>query len=278
MLKKLQALAVLMCMSSYAVGGTVSIGTASARGNMRVDSYSVKGNATLFDGSVVETGQATADLRLTKGTEITMSTDSLGTLYSDHLVLQRGESELAVTSSFHLQANGLRVTSTGPSSRAVVSIKPGNTVEVAVLTGSFGVTNEQGVLLANVRSGLPVSFAMQAGGNPTYFSGVGMISCESGHYFLTDNADVKYEVIGKGLKKSYCGTKVQISGNVHPLSAPVAGASFEISESSIAINAAIDAGIGTGTSLLICGTVVAAGVGLGVGINAATQSSTPASR
>src|ERR1035438_10163191 len=94
MLKKLQVVAVLLCMFSYAVAGTVSIGTASARGDMRVDSYSVKGNATLFEGSVVETGQATADLRLNKGTEITMSTGSRGTLYSDRLVLRPGEGEL----------------------------------------------------------------------------------------------------------------------------------------------------------------------------------------
>lgn len=269
MLKKLQALAVLMCMSSYAVGGTVSIGTASARGNMRVDSYSVKGNATLFDGSVVETSQNTADLRLSKGTEITMSTDSLGTLYSDRLVLQRGESELAATSSFQLQANGLRVTSNGPSSRAVVSIKPGNTVEVAALTGSFGVTNARGVLLANVRPGLPVSFAMRAVGNATSFEEVGMVSYENGHYYLTNDVDVKYELTGKDLKK-YVGTKAVVSGTLQ------AGTTSVISVSSIAINGAV--GIGTGMSLLICGTVVAAGVGLGVGINAANQSSTPASR
>ena len=68
MLKKLQAVFVIFSMLSYAQAGTVVIGTASARGDMRVDSYMVKGNATLFDGSVVETGQATADLRLNKGT------------------------------------------------------------------------------------------------------------------------------------------------------------------------------------------------------------------
>src|ERR1035438_2849300 len=121
MLRKLQVAAVMSCMLSYAAAGTVSIGTASARGDMRVDSYTVKGNATLFDGSVVETGQATADLRLNKGTEITMSTGSRGTLYRDHLVLQRGESELAANSSFQLEANGFRVTPSEPNSRGVVS-------------------------------------------------------------------------------------------------------------------------------------------------------------
>ena len=136
MFRKLQVVAALFSMLSYSVAGTVSIGTASARGDMRVDNYTVKGNATLFEGSVLETGQATADLRLYKGTEITMSTNSRGTLYKDHLLLQQGESELVASSLFQLEANGLHVTPNEPNSRGVVSLKPGNTVEVAALNGS----------------------------------------------------------------------------------------------------------------------------------------------
>jgi len=92
-------------------------GTASARGDLNVDSNLIKGNATLFNGSVVETGQATADLRLGKGTRFTMATASRGTIYSDHLVLQQGQSELTASSSaFQLEANGLRVTANEPNS------------------------------------------------------------------------------------------------------------------------------------------------------------------
>src|ERR1039457_7128286 len=213
MLRKLQALAVLSCMLSYAAAGTVSIGTASARGDMRVDSYLVKGNATLFDGSVVETGQATANLRLKKGTEITMSTASRGTLHSDRLVLQQGESELAASSSFQLEANGFRVTPNEPNSRGVVSLKTGNTVEVASLNGSFGVTTNHGVLLANVRPGRVVSFAMQAGANPANFSGVGLVSFENGTYYLTTNENVKYVLTCKDSRK-FVGDKVVVSGTL----------------------------------------------------------------
>src|SRR5208283_1855402 len=101
MSRKLQVALVLAWIFSYAVAATVSIGTISARGDMRVDNYMVKGNATLFDGSVVETGQASAVLRLDKGAEITMATDSGGILYRDRFVLQQGESELAASTSFH---------------------------------------------------------------------------------------------------------------------------------------------------------------------------------
>lgn len=284
MFKKLQVAAVLLCMLSYASAGPVSIGTASARGDMRIDSYMVKGNATLFDGSVVETGQATADLRLGKGTEITMSTSSRGTLYFDRLVLQQGASELEASNSFQVEANGLRVTPKEPNSRGVVSMKTGNTVEVAALNGSFGVTNPDGVMIANVRPGVPVSFAIQtasdpaqAGGGPTSFSGVGLISFEDGHYYFTSSTDVKYEVVGKDFKK-YVGAKVVISGTLESNGTPTVNAtsvSPVVSVKSIAINGA---GRSKGAIFLISGVVVAAGVGAGVGIYEYNKASPAASQ
>ena len=96
MIDKLKVLVVVLCMLSYAEAGTVSIGTASARGDMRVDNNMVTDSATLFEGSVVETGQASADLHLGAGTEITMASSSRGTLYRDHLVLQQGASASVV--------------------------------------------------------------------------------------------------------------------------------------------------------------------------------------
>ena len=86
MVRNLAVAAMLAATLANASAGTVAIGTASARGDMRVDQYKVNGNATLFDGSVVETDQATADLRLDKGVDITMSTGSRATLYHDHIV------------------------------------------------------------------------------------------------------------------------------------------------------------------------------------------------
>jgi hypothetical protein len=275
-LKKLHVMAILLCMSSYAAAGTVSIGTVSARGDMRVDSYVVKGNATLFDGSVVETGQATADLRLDKGTQITMSTSSRGTLYRNRLVLQQGESELAASSSFQLEANGLHVTPNTPNSRGVVSLKAGNTVEVEALNGGFGVTNDHGVLLASVPSGRVVLFAMQqAGGNPTQFSDVGTVSYGNGHYYLTDNAGEKFELTCKDYKR-YVGKEVKLSGTVQAGATPTQDATSVVCGISIAMNA--ETGMSTTSKLIVSGVVVYTGVGLGVVIHEANQSSTPASR
>ena len=281
MFKKLQVAAILLCMLSYAAAGTVSIGTASARGDMRVDSYLVKGNATLFDGSVVETGQATANLRLNKGTEITMSTASRGTLHSDRLVLQQGESELAASSSFQLEANGLRVTPNEPNSRGVVSLKAGNTVEVASLNGSFGVTTDHGVLLANVRPGRVVSFAMQAGANPANFSGVGLVSFDNGTYYLTTNENVKYVLTCKDSRK-FVGDKVVVSGTLQGgTPGQAGGAGTMLCVKTMDINGGGGGGGGgmsTTTKWIIAGVIVGGGVGVGIAIADRNQGTTPISK
>ena len=274
MIDKLKVLVVVLCMISFAEAGTVSIGTASARGDMRVDSYTVKGGATLFDGSVVETGQASADLHLGEGTEITMASNSRGTLYRDHLVLQQGASELSASSPFKLETVGLSVVPEEPHSHAVVSLRTGSTVEVEALTGSFGVTTEQGVMLASVRPGRAVSFAMQAGGASTDFSGVGMVSYEGGHYYLNTAEHVKYELTCKDFKKFAWTKSLVISGKFQAPAVP--GGPSAICVNSIKING--NSEMSSVTKLVITGVVVGAGIGIGAGIAVHNSNNSPASK
>jgi hypothetical protein len=272
-LKKLPGVAILLCMSSFAAAGTDSIGTASARGDMRVDSYVVKGNATLFDGTVIETGQASADLRLDKGTQITMSTSSRGTLYRDRLVLQQGKSELASSSSFQLEANGLRVAPNSPDSRGVVSLNTGNTVEVAALNGSFGVTNAHGILLASVPAGHTALFAMQAAGgeSSTAYSSVGTISFSNGHYFLTDSEGYKFELTCRSFNR-YVGKLVTLSGTVQTAAAPVQDATSVVCAKSVAFYRAT--GISTTGEVVLGGVGAYTAAGIGLVMNDANQPAT----
>jgi len=282
MFKTIPVAAALLCMVSYAAGGTRSIGTASARGDLRVDSYTVNGNATLFDGSVVETGQASADLRLGKGVEITMASDSRGTLYQNRLVLQQGASELEASGPFELQAYGLRVTPNRPNSRGLVSLQAGNTVEVSALAGGFGVTDDHGVMLASVHPGSALSFAIQAGGgsmaangSSSEFSDVGMVSYQDGHYYLTDESGAKYEMSGNDLKK-YVGYKVVVSGTEVGGAQP-GGISGMISINKIAVNGP-GGYMSTRKKVVISSLIVGAGIGASIGLNEANQTATPASR
>jgi hypothetical protein len=212
MLRKLQVVAVLLCTFSYSTAETAAIGTASARGDIRVDNYLVKGNTTLFSGSLVETREASADVRLDKNTQITIAANSRATLYKDHLVLQRGKGEFASLTSFEFEANGLHVIPSKQKSRAVISLGAGNTVEVAAEDGSFLVSNDHGVPLAQVQSGTMLSFAVDAGENAMSVTDLpGTVSYENGHYYLASDEDVKYELTGKNLN-SYVGAHVVLSG------------------------------------------------------------------
>ena len=273
MFKKLQIAAILFCMLSNAAAGTVSIGTASARGDMRVDNYQVKGNATLFDGSVVETGLASADLRMSKGTALTLSSSSRGTLYNDHLVLQQGQIELTPSKTFQLQANGVSVVPTAPNSRGVVSIREGNVVEVASMEGGFGVTNGHGVVLANLKPGRTMTFAMQAGAGPQEFYGVGLVSFENGTYYLTTDADVKYVLTCKDAH-SFVGDKVVISGTITGGDGKTNGGMLCVK--SMDING--PGGMSNRTKWLIAGIIVGGGVAAAIVLSHRNHNPPPASR
>lgn len=257
-MKKLYVILALFCMATYALAGTTALGTASVRGNMRVDGYTVNGDATVFNGSVVETGDASANLRMERGVDISMSKSTLGTVYSDRFVLQRGASELTSSGSFRLEANGLRVTADKPNSVGVVTLTPQNAVEVAALAGSFEVRDGQGLLLSNVLPGRPLSFAMQAGStNPYFVSTVGLLDSENGQFYLTTDENVRYVLTGADLQK-YVGDKVVISGTLQP-AAQNSGTAGTISVKTIRINGPYNATAGkwmiVGTSLGGAGAV-----------------------
>ena len=217
MLKKLQAVLALFCMATFASAGTTVIGTASVRGNMRVDGSTVQGDATVFNGTVVETDDASANLRMGHGIDVTMSKSSKGTVYSDHFVLQRGASELTAPGPFEMEADGLRVAADSPNSVAIVTMAPNKTVNVAVLAGRFKVRDGDGFFLSNVLPGRPLSFAAQAQAStsPYFISVVGLLDSENGHYLLTTAENVKYELTGIDIQK-FVSDKVVVTGTFTP--------------------------------------------------------------
>ena len=225
----------------------------------------------------METGQASADLRLGKGTEITMSRDTSGTVYSDHLVLQHGRGELAATSSFRLDANGLHITPLSSGSRGLVSVPDGKTVEVAALTGSFGIVDADGKMLGNVVPGKALHLALQAGpdgpGSPaatgTTFSGAGMVSEDSrGNFYIYIAAEGKfYQITGDNLA-GFVGKSVTVTGTVVAGSTPAGGAVEVVSISQIKF----PGGYAAFTNpWVVTGLAVAASTGLAVGVYEATK-------
>ena len=282
---RLPSIAMILCTLSYAFAGTAAIGTASARGDMRVDGYMVKGDATLFEGTVVQTGQASAALRMEKGVEIKLATDSRGTLFRDRLVLQQGSSEWTPSSSFQVEANGLRVTPNEPNSRGQVSLGKSNTVEVAALTGGFQVTNNRGLLLARVSPGHTLSFGVLEGAAPdsTSISVSGTLSTEGGLYFVTvAETGVVFQVTGKNFSK-WVGMEVSITGTIDPNAKPANGASSVVVVSSASKNkdngsAGESSGMSNGKKAIIGALILGGAAGIGIGTYEANQNTPPASK
>ena len=278
MLKTIAVSAMLLGLAGYAAAVTPSIGTASARGDVQVDNYAVQGNATLFNGSVVQTGQASADVRLASGADITMANHSRGTLYQNRIILQQGASEVKASSPFQLEAYGLRVVPNTPHSSGVITLRPGHTVEVSALTGGFGVKNDQGVLLASVHPGAPLNFAIQAAtgstdesGTPNQFADVGMLSSQGGHYYLTDASGTKYELTGIKLDK-YVGDKIVVTGTeiANPQGGGTAGV---VTVKKISINGG--GYMSDKEKVIISSAIIGAGIGASLGLNATAPTSVP---
>ncbi len=292
--KKLPAAVMLLSMLPYATAGTSAIGTASARGDMRVDGYSVKGDATLFNGSVVESGQASVALRLSKGGEAKLATDSRGAFYSDRMVLQHGSTEWTPASNYAVNADGLLVAPDAPHSRGVVSVSKANTVEVAALTGGFRVSDSRGLLLAHVTPGHALSFgSLQAATEGSYqVTATGAFTESAGHYYLkTTDTGMLYEVQGSNLQ-NLVGKTVTVSGTLDPNIQPAGGASSVITASGTSAQtpaaqgsssqapqpAATQGGLSNRKKLIIGGIIVGGATGLALGLYEANESSTPASR
>jgi hypothetical protein len=234
MLGRMYLLAGALCVSSYALGVTPSIGSVTARGDTRVDNYEVRGSGTVFNGSVVETGQSIssgADLRLAGNAEITLLRDSRGTLYRDHLTLQRGTAQLGSTDSFRVQANGLTVVPAEAHSSGIVSIDPANSVTVETKNGTLEIRDSSGTSVARVRPGRPLRFSSATDKSPVEFSATGKISSEKGHYYLDSSETcMRYEVKGDNVQ-NYNGSSVVASGTLE--AAPATGVAGFLVASSI---------------------------------------------
>src|SRR6202042_2799459 len=133
-----------LCVPAFSAA-TQAIGVATSEGNILVNDAQTPGNATIFNGSTLQTQRLSSQVRLKDGAQVRFDSDSRGKVFSDHVDLQQGTAKI---SAYSATANGLSVKAEGDSS-ASVSMK-GNVVEVAALTGNVHVFNEAGMNVANL--------------------------------------------------------------------------------------------------------------------------------
>jgi hypothetical protein len=245
---------------------TPAIGIATARGDFRLDDAQVSGNATVLEGSLVETGLAGSELRLYEGVGMRLSGDSRGQVFRNRLVLERGAARIDAAKEYAVDAEGVRVVAP-PNSAANVNVGGEGRVEVAAISGAVRVTNEKGVLLAEVLPGKALAFSLQAAGAAAPEKLTGVLFAANGHYFLTDKtAGLTVELSGSGLDK-LVGKLVEVTGALDTTAKAAGSAAhvLNVSSARIIATAAAKAGasvaLGLGTKAVVAGVGIAAAAG-----------------
>src|ERR1700712_4021241 len=95
--------------SGVALASAPVIGIASSQSGVTLDNAKVSGNATIFDGSTVQT-DGYSRIHLNNGTRLDLGAGSRATVYSNRLSLERGTSETQ-GANFEVTANTLKIRS-----------------------------------------------------------------------------------------------------------------------------------------------------------------------
>ncbi len=233
--------------------GTV-IGTVMSGGAFRLNGDTVQGNGTLTEGAVLESGRGSSTVRLAGGARLSLSADSRGRLYSDRMILEKGDTRLDNGSGFHLEALGLTIFPDRGPATGRIGLMGTTRVRVAAQTGGFRVLNARGVLVAKVAAGSTLAFEPRASPAVTHITGT--LTGQSGHFLLTDQVTrVMVEVTGQRLA-AYVGHVVGVTGALVEAT-PVAGASQVIAASEVR---AFGAGTGAAPIAIVGGVTARAAV------------------
>jgi hypothetical protein len=145
---------------SLVSAATPAIGVAFSNGTLLINNASTVGNASLFDGSTVETNGAVSRLHLKSGADVQMASESRGKVFSNRMVLEKGVMELKTAGKYGIEARSLQITGTDSDAMAKVSIH-GATVQVASLAGHVQVASAAGIVVANIAPGMAFDFTPQ---------------------------------------------------------------------------------------------------------------------
>jgi len=259
--------------SSTAFPASPAIGLAVANGSFQLDQSDVRGNATLFAGSTIETNTTPSEIRLTSGVSARLAAESRARVFDSRLILEKGTGRLNSV-NYYIEADGLQVMPDKNGGSAEVHLAGPNRVIVAAEKGLVLVNNREGVLIARLDRGREMSFEPQeAGGTVTRASGI--LAIKNGQFILVDRVtNVTLQLKGPGLD-THVGKLVEITGTVDAGPPTVPGASQLVDvtkisplvKSAAAVGgaaaggaaAATAGGLSTGAVVAIIGGVAAAG-------------------
>ena len=201
-----------------------AIGVATSKGRMIVDSGESPRNATIFDGSTLQTELVGSHISLKSGAEAWFGAESRGKFFKDHVDLEKVSANL---SKYGANANGLSIRTEGGAS---VSIH-GKAIEVASLSGDVHVFNAQGVNVANLVPGKALSLTPQDAGASAPSSLTGCpVKTSTGLIMTDESSDVTVQLRGGKITPR---KRVTITGSMAANATPVKPATQVIDVASV---------------------------------------------
>jgi hypothetical protein len=259
------------------VAAPSSVGTIRCTGDFRVDGSVVHGNATVFDGDVVETAAAGSVLQW-NGAQLTLAPSSRAKIFGDRTVLEKGSGLLRDSGGQSLEAASLRISPAAKDSTVQVAVKDSSHISVFALAGKAQVYSSKGLLLASVQPGIALAFdtTEQTGGS-TWVSLSGTLTSTSGKYFLKDNTSGVVSEL-RGMEKDLeaeKGKKIELTGSIIPNASPTSPATevVQVNASHLlaaalpaaaGAGAAAAAGMSTAATVAVVGGVAVAGTAGGL--------------
>ena len=209
--------------SAIATAASPAIGIVTASGHFTLDQSQVWGNATVFEGSIVETGAASSEIALRNGAKLQLAKDSRAQILSDRIVMEKGIAQISAPESFEVNAASLRIHSGG---RLRVTMTDG--VQIASLSGSARVSSASGMLLAAIPAGRTMNFSPQSANGVV--TRTGCLMYKDNHYIVQDeNTQEVIELSGSQNLTAQLGNRVEITGTASSAKPAVSIATLVVS-------------------------------------------------
>lgn len=188
-----------------------------------MDGSAVRGNGTVFEGTLVETAAARSVIHLADA-QVALAPDSRLRVYHDRAVLEKGSGVVRDGMHYSFEAATLRITPAALASVVQIELNGPSLLTVAARGGPAEVYNSSNILAGRVMPGMALAFEPQVG-TPTAVQVTGIVEARDGAFFLTDETTkVTVQLTGIDLAKNV-GKMVTITGTSVPDAAPAGGAS-----------------------------------------------------
>src|SRR5205085_2848729 len=102
-----------------------AIGIVTASGHFNVEGSQVWGNATLFDGAIIETTSASSELVLRNGVKVQLGAASRARIWQSRMVLEKGVARLAAPSTYEARALNQAKLLRAPFGNGAYQVAPG---------------------------------------------------------------------------------------------------------------------------------------------------------